>query len=221
MNIYNEKFVYTRWNDKLKPEFVFVANDLETLRRVVEGEDNKMKGTIEPSGGIEKPFLRPYNGVRYRFAYFDPLYVYKIAFKSGKKVWYSGSYDNYGNQEWFEVEDDHDWDDLEEYQIADKIEKGDHMYKDRDVVRKQRMDVAQQRLTCGQLAMWLAKGNGQYIRDGVDTINTEYITYADKEGYYVPDDILVRKWGTQIWHQPTVGYCFPEVISPTPDEIGG
>ena len=226
MNLYNEKFLYTRWNDKLKPEFVFVANDLETLRKAVESENNKMKGTVEPSGGIEKPFLRSYNGVRYRYAYYDPLYVYKVAFRDGKKVWYGGSYTNYGAQEWFEVDEDHDWDDLEEYRINDKKPgKEDYMYKDIECkdnrMRQDRMNVAQQPLTCGQLSMWLAKGNGQYIREGVDTINTEYITYVDKEGYFVPEDILVRKWDTQIWHKPTIGYCFPEVISPTPDEIGG
>lgn len=216
MNLYDERFLYTRWNDKLKPEFVFVANDLETLRRVVENEDNRMKGTLEPSGGIEKPFLRPYNGIRYRYAYFDPLYSYKQAYKAGKKVYYN----NREAREWLEVEDGHDWDDLEEYRIADKMtEEDDHMYTEN--MCKERMNVAQQRLTCGQLAMWLAKGNGQYMYEGTDNARTEYVVYIGKEGYFVPESILVRKWDTQIWHQPTVGYCFPEAISPTPDEIGG
>lgn len=215
MDLYDEKFLYTRWNDRLGPEFVFVANDLETLRRVVENEDNRMKGTIEPSGGIEKPFLRPYNGIRYRYAYFDPLYVYKKAYRDGKKVYY-------GSQERFEVSSSHDWDDLEVYRIADEMpEMDDCVYKDKDIIYKERMNVAQERLTRGQLAMWLAKGNGQYTVEGGVCARTDYTTYIGKEGYFVPDNILVRKWDTQIWHKPTIGYCFPEVISPTPDEIGG
>ena len=63
---------------------------------------------------------------------------------------------------------------------------------------------SKRRLTNMELAEWCAKGRGQWT-GGHD----HWISY----NYDLPDDApvsegtKVRKWGDDLWHEPTIDYC--------------
>lgn len=59
------------------------------------------------------------------------------------------------------------------------------------------------RMTNRQLSMWLAKGNGE--RSGDRLINSyQHHAYDKNEANkFVANNILVRKWGSEEWIEPT------------------
>ena len=63
------------------------------------------------------------------------------------------------------------------------------------------------RVTNRELSKWLAKGHGEYTN--TQCTASSYITYAylfDSEESEVSENILVRKWDDDEWHEPTVDY---------------
>ena len=91
-----------------------------------------------------------------------------------------------------------------------------HTWTDGD---KYRVKPDEKNVTYKELAMWLAKGNGQYrkvsygnfkIKEPVH-MHTE-LKYADGQGGYdVPNSIMVKRWEDGEWHNPTVDYIYKEV----------
>lgn len=75
------------------------------------------------------------------------------------------------------------------------------------------------------LAMWLGKGNGEYgfrhSEGNYSIMGVNYPYDPPKGDWMVNESIVVRKWEDSEWVVPTRRYCFPETVSPTPDEIGG
>ena len=63
------------------------------------------------------------------------------------------------------------------------------------------------RATNRELSKWLAKGHGEYTN--TLCCSTSYITYEyflDSADSEVSENILVRKWDDDEWHEPTVDY---------------
>lgn len=63
------------------------------------------------------------------------------------------------------------------------------------------MNQEEKLVTNKELAMWLAKGNGEICISG---INFSYHNYENDYGLVT--DILVRKWGDEGWYKPTRQY---------------
>lgn len=68
------------------------------------------------------------------------------------------------------------------------------------------------RLTNYELALWLAKGNGQKISDIAGKVSTHHSYNAGDFGRPVKKRIKVRKWGDKIWTDPTTDYCGVENV---------
>ena len=63
------------------------------------------------------------------------------------------------------------------------------------------------RATNRELSKWLAKGHGEYTN--TLCCSTSYITYEyflDSAESEVSENILVRRWDDNDWHEPTVDY---------------
>lgn len=101
MELFDKQFVRFMWDDELEGKKCFVADSIVYL---IEGV---AKGTatyvIHWSGAMGMPFERD-DGVRYRFAYFDPNYGVKKAFNEGKKiqVLFGDKWEDIDNEEQFE-----------------------------------------------------------------------------------------------------------------------
>lgn len=59
-------------------------------------------------------------------------------------------------------------------------------------------------MTNRELAEWLAKGNGQYRFSSALEPRFEYI-YCGEDDATVQDNITIRGWDEQIWHEPVIG----------------
>ena len=69
------------------------------------------------------------------------------------------------------------------------------------------------RVTNRELSKWLAQGNGEYssilsCRVPSATYNYSLDTATD----VLNENILVRKWSDDDWHEPTVDYMFGESL---------
>lgn len=60
-------------------------------------------------------------------------------------------------------------------------------------------------LTNGELAKWLAKGNGE-LKIG-QSIQTSYTYYSLEENSPIQDDKLIRPWGKRCWSVPYYLFC--------------
>ncbi len=65
--------------------------------------------------------------------------------------------------------------------------------------------ISPRRATNKELAQWLAQGNGQR-KDVENYTHVLYNYYADQDNNFVPDGIMIRKWGDSAWRFPTIDY---------------
>ena len=85
MELFDKKYVYFMWDDCLKDKDVLVEDDIYNLEREVNKGDTGFL-EVEKSDSNE-PFRIGYDNVTYRFAYYDPNYLCKIAYhKEGKTI---------------------------------------------------------------------------------------------------------------------------------------
>lgn len=63
-------------------------------------------------------------------------------------------------------------------------------------------------ITLKQLAMWLAKGYGQCMQEGEYLTQSDFLYDCNDDDRPVPVNYRVRKWEDDLWHIPTVEYCF-------------
>lgn len=115
MELFDKKFVYLEWDDKLKGKKVFIGDTLPQLRVSVNGHCDSLQGMSKNiSDDSFYPFISPC-GTRYAMVYYDPLYEYKQAYNQGKKV------EVYGfvgiSRAWIEVKDDWKWEENYEYRV--------------------------------------------------------------------------------------------------------
>lgn len=68
---------------------------------------------------------------------------------------------------------------------------------------KEALNPKPKRMTNRQLAMWVAKGNGEWTNDTLIACHSCY-TYDKKEANdFVREDFRVRKWDSEEWSEPT------------------
>ena len=100
MELFDKKFVYFMWDDNLRGKECFYDDDIESLMRTVNKNDTDFKGCLEPKTPVTGyPFRTVSKANSWRFAYYDPNYMYKVAYskgsriqhrEKGKSVWYDG-----------------------------------------------------------------------------------------------------------------------------------
>jgi hypothetical protein len=88
MELFDKKFVHFMWDNELKGKECFVADDIHSLRDIVERNRYNRQEVGRNFGSIESPF-RVGDGsksVGFKFAYYDPNYEVKKAFNEGKEI---------------------------------------------------------------------------------------------------------------------------------------
>lgn len=63
--------------------------------------------------------------------------------------------------------------------------------------------MSRKRMTNRQLAIWLAKGNGEYTRVGHIGVSHDFCYEKCTTDSIVDDDVRVRKWDSEEWIEPT------------------
>ena len=186
MELFDKKFVYFMWDDKLKDKSAFCANSIPDLTSVVNSENQDYFHTLSRSLNSAWPFHSEEKLCDWRFIYYDPLYNYKVAFNRGGIV----SYRSKGSSDlWIRVTHPM-WDD----------EKYEYLLGCKDLI-----PIA---ATNMEVAEWLSKGNGQ-IRLAC-TISTDYEYGASMDKAVC--NYSVRKWEDKEWHVATYEYLGIEVL---------
>jgi len=91
-NIFDKQFVYFMWDYSLKDKRCFVADSIDMLQHYVEtyNDKYKFKYVVKKDSAIGAfPFcayIAKGTPAHYRFAYYDPLYDIKWAWKQGKRI---------------------------------------------------------------------------------------------------------------------------------------
>lgn len=179
MNLFDKKFVYFMWDDKLEGKSVLCADNIMDLIIVVNSADQNSVRTVSKSLNPAWPFCsEEEKSCSWRFAYYDPLYNYKVAYNKGAIV----SYRSKGSSDFWVRVTHPMWDD----------EKYEYMIGLVPVIATNR-----------EVVEWLAKGNGM-LKCHDDSVTTTFYFYAtdmDKPCHY-----NVRKWEDKEWHPATREY---------------
>lgn len=126
--IFDPRFVHFMWNDELEGKEGFIAS---TIRRIIDCVENDVRANrwqkLEESHNTDLPFHST-TGMDYGFAYYDPLYEVKQAWKQGKMVQYMTTI-NVKNG-WADVTEDWAWDVNRDTQYRIKPEKDLRPFKD-------------------------------------------------------------------------------------------
>lgn len=93
MELYDKRYVYFDWDDRLNDKNVFVANTIDWIKsKVNECVDLTVK--IKKSKNPSEPFKLKYNNNTFVFAYYDPFYEMKKAYLEGETLEYKHPNDN-------------------------------------------------------------------------------------------------------------------------------
>ena len=192
MKLYDKKYVYFEWNAELEGKKGFVADDICELTNCVLGGDfhhTKVRKSLNSAF----PF-KDTNNNDWLFFYYDPNYEVKKAYNEGKKLQWK-----YRHEEQWK-----DWDNELNPTFFDNT-RGYELRVKPDQI-KHEIDYDRY-LTNKEFAMWLAKGNGQFMnkRTGIICCNHVYITDENKE---IDHNFVVRRWEDKKWYDPTYNYCF-------------
>lgn len=106
VKLFDKRFVHFMWDDELKGKTGHMSNDIKCLCDYVNNNPSAIE-LIEHSSDESQPFQTT-DGIRFRFAYYDPNYEVKKAFNEEKKVQILLP----GGVDWRDVEDE---DALERY----------------------------------------------------------------------------------------------------------
>ena len=191
MELFDKKFVHFMWDYELEGKEGFFADNISRLVIDVNTACKKKfhKCEMTPTGIQDDsfPFGFSDNGFfYYKFFYYDPLYEYKKAYNEGKIVQIK---DNIHNK-WVDIKCDGIlW--------SENAETGTYRIKS-----------GLKRMTYRQLAEWLAKGNGQQSSTECSIRFTFQEVVKADENKEVPEDYVIRRWGSEEWIAPTADVYF-------------
>ena len=109
--LFDKRFVYFMWDDKLEGKKGFFADDVDDLINAVE-EDYSL-GCLKGYGSDTYPFASADNAHSWRFFYYDPNYEYKVAYSEGKQI--QVLWDD--EDDWRDVTEEPLWSDDDIYRI--------------------------------------------------------------------------------------------------------
>lgn len=182
MELFDKKYVYFMWDDKLEGKKGFVADHIDTLVNLVNLNSNIC--TISKTNHNSYPFVSDRMSLGFnfaQFAYYDPNYELKVAHLNGVAI------ESYAEELKFWVEEkEPEWWDNVKYRV-----------KQNDVKQNDKF------CTNRQLAKWLAQGNGEIITG--QFVSTCHM-YEEEDANNEVENFLVRKWDDEGWHNPTLDY---------------
>ena len=86
VKLFDKRFVHFMWDDELKGKKVFLSNDIDNLRGIVEKGTECDLHSVISSGDESAPFESANGVFVWQFAYYDPNYEVKKAFNEGKTI---------------------------------------------------------------------------------------------------------------------------------------
>lgn len=125
--IFDPKFVHFMWDEVLVGKIGFAADNIDVLQNAVEKNELNRRCIVTKSGGNDHPFESK-SLIRFRFFYYDPLYIFKEAWKEGRAVQYMTTI-NVKNG-WADVTKDWAWDINHDTQYRIKPERDLRPFKD-------------------------------------------------------------------------------------------
>jgi len=104
MTLYDSKYVYFDWDDKLEGKKVFVADDINTLKQDVKDNRTALYGEISKNSDAydQFPFIfKDKDGwyAHLRFCYYDPYYEFRKAYLEGEQLQFKDSTGNWRDVE--------------------------------------------------------------------------------------------------------------------------
>lgn len=100
MELFDKKFVYFMWDESLRGKECFYDDNIAGLKDTVDANNTVFKGCLEPNTS-EYPFRPVRRGSSccgWRFAYYDPNYMYKVAYSQGAQIQHRQK----GTSAWFD-----------------------------------------------------------------------------------------------------------------------
>lgn len=176
--LFDKQYVYFMWDDALVDKYCFVADAIDDLYETVNsniGSPERIVGRHSP----DYPFQT--EGTHYVFAYYDPNYNCKSAYKHGKTIQVYLD----GTDSWIDIQRPI-WNSDAKFRIKPD-EDCDTLY------------------TYKQLMRWLSAGNG-LIKDKEDELCATTIAVTADELDNDATRCYVRKWNDNAWHVPSVAY---------------
>ena len=126
--IFDPKFVHFMWDDSLKGKEGFAADNIKALQRSVEENNTDWRCMVNGFGSDGYPFATTIASSEFKFFYYDPLYIFKVAWKKGRAVQYMTTI-NVKNG-WADVTEDWAWDINHDTQYRIKPERDLRPFKD-------------------------------------------------------------------------------------------
>lgn len=119
MELFDKRFVYLEWNDKLKGKEVFLGDTLPQLRDLVGGNYNSLS-TVSKNvcDDTYYPFMSS-SGMQHAMAYYDPNYSCKRAYIQGKTIQTRNSNAHW---DWADCQLEPQWKDGFEYRVKPEPE---------------------------------------------------------------------------------------------------
>lgn len=187
MELFDKKYVYFMWNDKLEGKKGFVADYIDTLVNLVNLNSNMC--TISKTNHNSYPFVSDRMSLGFnfsQFAYYDPNYELKVAHLNGVAIEF---YDE-ELKKWVEEKEPKWWDNVKYRVKQNDVKQNDVKQNDKFCTNR-------------QLAKWLAQGNGECM---IGLRASTYYVYKESEANKELKYTLVRKWNHEDWHSPTLDY---------------
>lgn len=186
MELFDKKFVYFMWDDKLVGKQVFVSDYISDLKRKIDiGIGDYARIEVKKSDEEYHPFLVS-SGDAFTFVYYDPLYDYKVAYSRGASIEYRRKD---STTKWLPI-------------ISTSSIWNDECYEYRI---KPKETVATNR----EVLEWLAKGNGM-VKIYKNAVSISFcVSEADMDESCLMDEpcpYKVCKWEDREWHDATHEY---------------
>lgn len=178
MKLFNKKYVYFMWDDFLNGKKVLVEDDIYNLEKEVDDGDTAFFEVTKSDSN--EPFRIKCEFTTYRFAYYDPNYLCKIAYCKDKTIQIK---DSQGWVDW-KLLAEPEWD-LYEFRIKPEESKYRPFKDTNELIHYWQMNYnpgAASRPQYSKPIIWIRKPE-----DDV-TLSTDYmITGFDKHDVFVED----------------------------------
>ena len=198
MKLFDKTYLYCVPDEDTKAligKKVFYGNDVDT---VIDNVNNETEyPNLDSRGILNCIYTRSVNAVHpfavligsdlesfnCMFVYYDPYYDFKVAYNEGKTI----QYQLVGGIDWKDIET--------ESELLNYIDENRTLRIKPEESR---------RVTYRELTKWLAKGKGQALY--CDIILTDFKYDLGVDSKMVDEDIRVRRWIDNDWHEPTAEY---------------
>ncbi len=182
------EYMHSTIDDSLIGKEGFFADDKYDLVDMVNHCELKNNDKLEKFCNPDYPFQPQHMNKSFKLFYYDPYYNLKIAVeKNGKTL--EVNLDGV----WTEVTD------LESFFIS---------YPNPYPPEQYRTELNRRIVTHRELSRWLAQGNGEgiYYKLPIDTHIFTELRYNTTDENKPVQDIIVRKWGDDVWCVPSATY---------------